>query len=59
MPKPAKARPPDDAEQSARFISAAKEREAEEKGDAFEKAMKVIAPVRSGQQPTPKRKPKA
>jgi len=58
MSKPEKPRPPDDAAQSTRFLSTAKEQDADLKGDAFERAFRAITPVRSGKLPTSKRKPK-
>lgn len=38
---------PDDAEQSARFIEAAKAAQVDETGEAFERAMKVIVPEKT------------
>ena len=37
--------PPDDAEQAARFIEAAKALEADKTGEAFTRALNVIVPV--------------
>jgi hypothetical protein len=45
MPKTEKPKPPDDAEQSARFLTTAKEREANENNGAFEAAMRVFTPL--------------
>jgi hypothetical protein len=58
MRKQPKAKPPDNAEQSARFISTAREREVDEKGDAFERAMKAVVPAKPGTQSNSKRPPK-
>lgn len=57
-PKPPKERPPDDAAQSARFLSTAKELEADESGVSFERAMKAIAPAKTGKSSKPKPSPK-
>jgi hypothetical protein len=54
-PKP---RPPDDPAQSERFISTAKEIEADESGVSFERVMKAVTPVKTGAKPGAKRKPK-
>jgi hypothetical protein len=48
--------PPDDAEQAARFIEAAKALEADKSGKAFARALDVIVPV-PGKGPA--KKPKA
>lgn len=46
-PKNANQNPePDDAEQSKRFEEAARELEADESGKKFEKAFKVVVPVK-------------
>jgi hypothetical protein len=41
---------PDDAEQSARFIEAAKAAEVDETGEAFERAVKLIVPEKKRSQ---------
>ena len=40
-----KSKPPDDPEQSARFIETAKDLESEESGKSFEKAVKLLKPA--------------
>ena len=55
-------KPPDDAEQSARFLATAKELDAEKEGRAFMRAFGVVVsqPVLTGAPETPKIKlPKA
>jgi hypothetical protein len=56
--KPPKSRPPDDAAQSERFISTAKQLEADESGVSFERVIKVVAPSKAGVKPRAKPKPK-
>ncbi len=58
MSKPRKARPPDDAAQSARFIATAKESGADENGAAFEAALGAIAPRKTAVSLVPKRQAK-
>lgn len=48
--------PPDDAEQAARFIEAAKAIEADKTGKAFTRALNVIVPAKNSKKKT---KPKA
>lgn len=57
-PKGPKPRPPDNPAQSERFISTAKQLEADESGVSFERVMKTVAPAKSGVKPSAKRKPK-
>lgn len=56
MTKPKKPNPPDDAAQSERFISTAKERQADESGVSFEHVMKSVVPAKSVIKPGVKRK---
>jgi hypothetical protein len=51
-------KPPDDAAQSERFLSTAKELETDESGVSFERVMKAVAPVKPGAKRDAKRKPK-
>ena len=58
-PRAPKPRPPDDPAQSDRFISTAKQLEAEEGGALFERAMKAaVPPATVRAKPSAKRKPK-
>lgn len=56
--KPPKALPPDDPAQSDRFVSTAKQLEADESGVSFERVMNAVTPVKSGQKSSANRKPK-
>jgi hypothetical protein len=51
-------RPPDDAAQSERFLSTAKEQEADAEKVSFERVMRAIAPAKTGVKPRAKPKPK-
>jgi hypothetical protein len=51
----AKQKPPDDPEQSRRFIEAAKELEADESGPVFEKALKAVRMADAKSPPPAKR----
>lgn len=57
-PRAPKPRPPDDPAQSDRFISTAKELEADESGVSFERVMKAVTPAKTGKPTSAKRKPK-
>lgn len=58
-PKGPKPRPPDDPAQSDRFVSTAKQLEADEGGAQFERALKaVVPPATVGPKPGAKRKGK-
>ena len=50
--------PPDDAEQSARFIATAKDREASEKGGIFEASLRVITPHKVAAKAVRRKRPK-
>jgi hypothetical protein len=58
MPKPEKTKPPDDAEQSARFISTAKEVDAEKNSEEFERMVRVITPAKTSAKRSVKKKHK-
>jgi hypothetical protein len=58
-PKRPKPHPPDDPAQSERFLSTAKEIEADESGVSFERVMKAVMPAKVGVKPGTKRKSKA
>lgn len=58
MSKPEKPKPPDDAEQSARFIEVAKLHGADKNLVAFKAALGVIATPRSAQKTSAKKPPK-
>lgn len=57
-PRAPKPRPPDDPAQSDRFISTAKQIEADENEVSFERVMKAVVPAKTGAKPGAKRKPK-
>lgn len=58
MPEPEKSKPPDDAEQSARFLATAKEYEADKNSHAFKAALRVITPALVTLKTPAKKKPK-
>lgn len=58
MPKTEKPKPPDDAEQSARFIAVAKEHEADKNAGSFDAAFRVITTPPSTGKTSAKKKPK-
>ena len=51
--KPKPEHPPDDAEQSARFVETAKKLEADKNAKAFERAIGVIVPPQSPDEESP------
>jgi hypothetical protein len=50
---------PDDPEQSKRFEDAARELQTDESGEAFERAMKVVAVPTKAAEAGPRKRPKA
>ena len=58
MAKPEKAEPPNDAEQPARFIATARERQANENSEAFEAVLRVITPATPAPKTPAQKKPK-
>ena len=58
MPKTEKTSPPDDAEQSARFLATAKEHKVDENSKAFETALRVFTPAKRPSNTSARKKPK-
>lgn len=58
MPKVEKVKPPDDAEQSARFLATAIEHKVDKNSQAFEAALRVITPATAHPKTPAQKKPK-